>query len=86
MSCTFHAVKEKEKREGGEMEQEGRDDDRDREMRGGKGEEVAEDGEWRGGRTLEGKQEMVKHCICKVVKRKRERGRGRETEKRERGD
>lgn len=40
MSYTFHAVKEKERREGGEMEQEGRDDDRDREMRRGKGEEV----------------------------------------------
>lgn len=45
MSYTFHAVKEKERREGEEGEQEGRDDDRDREMRGGgkKGEEVAED-------------------------------------------
>lgn len=34
---------------------------------------------------MEGKQEMVKHCICKVVKRKRERGRVRETEQKGKG-
>lgn len=34
MSWTFHVVKEKEKGEGGEIEQEGRDDDRDGEITG----------------------------------------------------
>lgn len=48
MSYTFHAEKEKGKRRGrggGDMGQEGRDDDRDREMRG---EVAGEDGKGRG--------------------------------------
>lgn len=82
MSYTFHAVKEKERREGGEggeTEQEGRDDDRDREMRGGKGEVAGEDGRGEEGERWREQETWRSLAFAKL-------GKARERDRKEGGD